>query len=52
MMDQPEYCEKALLRIQELALHGIVLGRNLLVTFESSAVPLDMRTLDVLKDLR
>jgi len=52
MMDQPEYCEKALLRIQELALHGIVLGRNLLVTFESSVVPLDMRTLDVLKDLR
>lgn len=52
MMDVSEYCEKALLRIQELARYGIVIGRNLLTTFESSVVPLDIKTLDVLRDLR
>ena len=49
MMDVPEYCEKALLRIQELAHHGIVLGSNLFVTFESADVPLDVKVLDIFK---
>lgn len=49
MMDDPEYCEKALIRIQELAKNGIVLGKNLLATFESSSVPLDIKCLDFLK---
>ena len=52
MMDVPEYCEKALLRIQELAHHGILIGKNLLVTFEASEVPLDVKTLDVLRELK
>ena len=49
MMDEPEYCEKALIRIQELAKNEIVLGRNLIATFESSSVPLDIKCLEFLK---
>ena len=49
MMDDPEYCEKALTRIQELAKNQIVLGRNLIATFESSSVSLDIKCLEFLK---
>ena len=49
MMDNPEYCDKALIRIQELAKNEIVLGKNLIATFESSSVPLDIKCLEFLK---
>ncbi len=43
MMDNPEYCEKALQRIQELARNGIMLGKNLYVVFESLSTPMDTK---------
>ncbi len=49
MMDDPEYCEKALIRIQELAKNEIVLGTNFIATFESSSVSLDTKCLEFLK---
>ncbi len=49
LMDVPEYCEKTLLRIQSLAKEGIVFGKNLFATFESSTVPLDVGILEFLK---
>ena len=41
MMDNPEYCKKAVERIQELARHVIVLGKNLFAIFETKDTPLD-----------
>lgn len=41
-MSDPEYSEKAVLKIQEYARNGIYLGKNLIVTFETKDVPLDM----------
>ena len=49
MMDNSDYCDKALRRIQELAHEGIVLGKNLFATFESSTVALDIKELEFLK---
>ena len=46
LMDQPEYCEKALRKLQNYARNGIVLGENLIVTFESENVPLDVKVLE------
>lgn len=43
MMDNPDYCEKALRKINSYAKNGYILGDNLLVTFESSTIPLDAR---------
>ena len=45
-MDKPEYCEKALRKLQAFARNGIVLGQNLIATFESENVPLDMNVLE------
>lgn len=51
MMDDPEYCEKALVKMQELARNGIILGKNLFALFESQTTPLDMKVLEkVLKE--
>lgn len=46
LMDKPEYCEKALRKLQAFARNGIVLGQNLIATFESENVPLDMNVLE------
>lgn len=46
LMDQPEYCEKALRKLQEFARNGITLGQNLIATFESENVPLDVNVLE------
>ena len=43
MMDNAKYCEKALRKINSYAKNGYILGDNLLVTFESSTIPLDAR---------
>ena len=42
MMDDPGYCKKAMVRIQELERSGLVLGKNLFVIFESQYTPLDV----------
>lgn len=52
MMDQPEYFEKAFLKINEFARNGIVLGKNLYLTFETQSVPLNINFVEkILKEL-
>lgn len=42
MMDDPEYCKKALDKIEEYESQGVYLGEKLFVTFESSAKPISV----------
>lgn len=46
MMDNPQYCQKAILKIQEYARNGIYPGKNLMITFETSQVSLDMKVVE------
>lgn len=46
LIDKPEYCEKALCKLQDYARNGIILGKNLIATFESEKVPLDVNVLE------
>jgi len=48
MMDNPDYSNNALSKIQLYSREGYVLGNNLFVTMESSTHPLDSRMLDAL----
>ena len=41
MMDDQEYCKKAVERMQELARNGLILGKNLFAIFETNDTPLD-----------
>lgn len=42
MMDNPEYCQKAILKLEDYAKNGIYPGKNLLLTFETLQSPLNM----------
>lgn len=46
MMDDTEYCEKAILKIKDYARNGIVLGKNFFVTFETKRLPLNIFELE------
>lgn len=46
MMDDPEYSEKAIKKLEEYAKNGIYIGKNLLVTFETLQKPLDMKIVE------
>ena len=46
MMDNPEYCQKAILKLESYARNGIFIGKNLLVTFETFRHPLDMKNVE------
>ena len=50
MMDDPEYCERALRKISDYQRSGYHLGENFIATFESKKQPLDMRLLEKLMD--
>lgn len=53
MMDDPEYSNKNLRKIQILARNGYILGKNFLAAFESSEVPLDVKQVEkMLEELR
>lgn len=43
MMDNAEYCEQAISKINMYEKNGIVNGEKLIVTFETSNMPIDMR---------
>lgn len=45
-MDDPQYAQKAVKKIQLYAKHNIVLGRNLIIAMETSNTPLDMRMVE------
>lgn len=46
MMDNPEYCQKAIQKLETYAKNRIYIGKNLLVTFETFRNPLDMKTVE------
>ena len=46
MMDHPEYCQKAILKLENYTRSGIYIGKNLLVTFETFRNSLDMKTVE------
>ena len=48
LMEYPEYCENALLKIKTYARNGIFLGKNLIFTFETEKNPFDVTYLEML----
>ena len=46
MMDDPSYVHKALNKINTYIRNGFIPGKNLLLTFESKAIPLNMRNVE------
>lgn len=48
MMDNPEYCKKALEKIDMYEENGILLGEKLFATFESSLKPINMKSIEYL----
>ena len=46
LMDNPEYCQKAIQKIETYAKNGIYIGKNLLVTFETLQKALDMKIVE------
>lgn len=43
MMDDEEYCRKALKKLRMYERQGLVLGKNLMITYETSTEPFDSR---------
>lgn len=50
MMDDPDYANNAIRKINAYSSGGMIVGKNLFMTFETSRNPLDIRTLDNLID--
>ncbi|MCD8018340.1 MAG: hypothetical protein LUF92_01785 [Clostridiales bacterium] len=46
MMDNNEYCERALRKIESYQQNGIFLGKNLIITYETSKYPLETQMID------
>ncbi|MDD6193359.1 MAG: hypothetical protein PUB19_00470 [Lachnospiraceae bacterium] len=46
MMDNPDYAEKAIRKMNQYARNGFVLGKNFLATFETTDTPMDLRVLE------
>lgn len=46
MMDNPEYSQIAILKLETYAKHGIYPGKNLLITFETMQRPLNMKVIE------
>ena len=45
-MDNPEYCEKAIKKIETMQKNGIYIGEKLIVTFETQSHPLNMKIVE------
>ena len=48
MMDDPNYCNDTISRIELYEKHGLFPGESLLLTFETKNRPLDSRVLDII----
>lgn len=46
LMDKPDYCEKAIKKIELMQRNGIYLGEKLIVTFETLKHPLNMKIVE------
>lgn len=52
MMDNPQYVQNAIMKINEYGHTGIYLGKNLLATFETVQQPLNMKNVEnMLKEI-
>ena len=47
-MDDPEYAEKAVRKIDGYVQSGILLGEQLIITYETSGYPLNGRVVEIL----
>ena len=47
-MDDPNYCEKAIKKLELMQKNGIIPGKHLLLTYETSAHPLNMKIVEQL----
>lgn len=48
MMDNPEYAEMAIKKIETMAKNGFYQGKNLILTYETSVHPLNMKVVELL----
>ncbi len=48
LMDNPEYCDSAQFKIETYAKHGFVMGKNLIISMESSKHSLNIKYIDKL----
>lgn len=48
LMDSPDYCASCQYKLETYAKHGIIMGKNLIVTMESSKHPLNTEYIDLL----
>lgn len=46
MMDKPEYAEQAVVRINQYERNGYIQGQELILTYETSKCPLDIRSIE------
>lgn len=46
LMNNPEYCEKAIKKIETMQKNGIYIGEKLIVTFETQSHPLNMKIVE------
>jgi hypothetical protein len=46
IMDQPDYCEKAIRKIETYEKNGIYNGEQLLLSYETSRQPLNMKSVE------
>ncbi len=46
-MDDPEYAEQALLRINAYQKNGFIPGRNLILSYETKKHPIDMKIAEI-----
>ena len=47
-MDDPDYINRNLPKLQSFPQNGIVLGKNFIATFESAKHPFDISTLEIM----
>lgn len=47
MMDDALYCHKALNKVNQYIRNGYIPGKNLLLTFESKSIPINMRNVEI-----
>lgn len=47
MMDDPDYSHKALNKVNQFIRNGYIPGKNLLLTFESKNIPINMRNVEI-----
>ena len=48
MLDDAEYAEKAIKRIQSMEASGILSGKNLLITAETKQNPISIKSVNIL----